>query len=77
MVSSVHSATNLTIAAARDLLDWLEGRGIKSREVVLEANGTMSVRWVGEESWGVSAKDDSESRGLVNATGSKPRSVTS
>ncbi|HEX3147322.1 MAG TPA: hypothetical protein VHR66_04520 [Gemmataceae bacterium] len=42
----LRSASNLTIAAARDLLDWLEGRGIHASGVVLELDGTMSVRWL-------------------------------
>ena len=41
----MQAAEHLSIAEARDLLDWLEGHGIKSREVTLEADGTMTVRW--------------------------------
>lgn len=41
----MNSAEHLPIAAARDLLDWLEGQGIRADEVKLEADGTMTVRW--------------------------------
>ena len=46
MASSTRSVENLSVAAARDLLDWLEGQGIRTDDVTLEADGTMSVRWV-------------------------------
>ena len=38
-------AENLTIAEARDLLDWLEGQGIQAQDVTLGADGKMTVRW--------------------------------
>jgi hypothetical protein len=41
------SAEHLPISAARDLLDWLEGQGIRAHDVKLEADGTMTVRWPG------------------------------
>jgi hypothetical protein len=41
----MNSADHLSIAAARDLLDWLEGQGIRADEVKLEADGTMTVLW--------------------------------
>jgi hypothetical protein len=42
---TVRSAEHLPIAAARDLLDWLEGHGIRAQEVIVEDDGTMTVRW--------------------------------
>ena len=44
---ATRSAEHLTITQARDLLDWLEGKGIAAQEVTLEADGTMTVRWAG------------------------------
>lgn len=38
-------AENLTIAEARDLLDWLEGQGIQAHDVTLGPDGKMTVRW--------------------------------
>lgn len=42
---ALHAAERLTITEARDLLDWLEGHGIRAHEVTLESDGTMTVRW--------------------------------
>ena len=39
------SADHLPISGARDLLDWLEGQGIAAEQVVVEDDGTMTVRW--------------------------------
>jgi hypothetical protein len=43
----MQAAEHLTIAAARDLLDWLQGQGVRAHEVKLEPDGTMTVRWPG------------------------------
>jgi hypothetical protein len=43
----MNSADHLSITAARDLLDWLQGQGIQAHEVKLEADGTMTVLWAG------------------------------
>jgi hypothetical protein len=43
--SAVQSAEHLNIAQARDLLDWLDGQGVRADEVKLEPDGTMTVRW--------------------------------
>ena len=39
------SAEHLTVSQARDLLDWLEAHKIPTTEVLVEADGTMTVRW--------------------------------
>lgn len=44
---AMQAAEHLTIAAARDLLDWLQGHGVRASEVTLEPDGTMTVRWPG------------------------------
>ena len=41
----VRSAHHLNVSQARDLLDWLEAHGITAQEVVLDGDGTFSVRW--------------------------------
>jgi hypothetical protein len=41
----LRSAEHLSIAEARDLLDWLQGQGIRAHEVKLEPDGKMTVRW--------------------------------
>ena len=41
----LRSAEHLSLTDARDLLDWLEGQKVRPTEVVLEADGTMTVRW--------------------------------
>ncbi len=41
----MRSAEHLSIAEARDLLDWLQGQGIRAHEVALEPDGKMTVRW--------------------------------
>ena len=46
-VPAMQAAEHLTIAEARDLLDWLQGRGVRAHEVKLEPDGTMTVRWPG------------------------------
>jgi len=38
-------AEHLSIAEAGDLLDWLQGQGIRAQEVTLEPDGKMTVRW--------------------------------
>jgi hypothetical protein len=43
----MQSAEHIPMAAARDLLDWLQNQGIQAQEVKLEADGTMTVRWTG------------------------------
>jgi len=43
----MQAAEHLTITEARDLLDWLQGRGIRADEVKLEPDGKMTVRWKG------------------------------
>ena len=42
---AVHVAEHLSIADARDLLDWLQGQGIQPHEVTLESDGKMTIRW--------------------------------
>jgi hypothetical protein len=42
---AVQSAEHISLTDARDLLDWLEAHQIKPIEVLLEADGTMTVRW--------------------------------
>ena len=41
----LQAAEHLTITQARDLLDWLQGQGIRAHDVALEPDGTMTVRW--------------------------------
>ena len=41
----LRSAEHLSLTDARDLLDWLEGQKVRPTEVVLETDGTMTVRW--------------------------------
>jgi hypothetical protein len=43
--SDIRVAAHLTITDARDLLDWLEVHGIRARDVAIEPDGYMSVRW--------------------------------
>jgi hypothetical protein len=38
-------AENLTVSEARDLLDWLEGHGIRASEVDTDAAGRITIRW--------------------------------
>jgi hypothetical protein len=45
---ALRAAEHLSIAEARDLLDWLQGHGISAQEVTLEPDGTMTVRWPGQ-----------------------------
>ena len=40
-------AEHLSISEARDLLDWLQARGVRAEEVKLDPDGTMTVRWAG------------------------------
>jgi len=40
-------AADLTLEEATELLDWLEGHGVRADEVVLTENGRVTVRWVG------------------------------
>jgi len=43
----MQTAEHLSITEARDLLDWLQNRGIRAHEVTLEPDGKMTVRWLG------------------------------
>jgi hypothetical protein len=43
----VRVADHLSVSEASDLLDWLEGHGIKPREVSVDSDGRMSVHWIG------------------------------
>jgi hypothetical protein len=45
-VGCINVADRLTVTEASDLLDWLEGHGISPREVSIDSEGRMSVRWV-------------------------------
>ncbi len=45
-VASPREAADLSLAEARDLLDWLEGNGLHPSEVELTPAGRMTVRWV-------------------------------
>ncbi len=38
-------AQGLTIEEARDLLDWLESKGIDRPELEVESTGDFTVRW--------------------------------
>jgi hypothetical protein len=38
-------AEDLTLAEATELLDWLEGHGIRAQEVQLDETGRMTIRW--------------------------------
>ena len=38
---------HLTIAEATELLDWLEGHGIRAKDVSLDTDGLLTVRWGG------------------------------
>lgn len=35
----------LSVTEAGELLDWLEGHGIRDREVQITPDGRMAVRW--------------------------------
>jgi len=39
-------AEHLSITVAVDLLDWLEVHGIDSRDVRIDPDGRMTVRWI-------------------------------
>ena len=39
-------AEHLPINVATDLLDWLEVHGIHSRNVSIDPDGRMTVRWI-------------------------------
>jgi len=39
-------AEHLSIAVARDLLDWLEVHGIQPRNVGIDPEGRMTVCWI-------------------------------
>ena len=39
------SEEHLTVTEARDLLDWLEGQGVRPTTVNVQADGHMTVRW--------------------------------
>jgi hypothetical protein len=38
-------AEDLTLTEATELLDWLEGHGIRAHEVQLDELGRMTIRW--------------------------------
>jgi hypothetical protein len=38
-------AENLSLTEATELLDWLEGHGIRAEEVQLTDEGKMTIRW--------------------------------
>ena len=38
-------AEDLTLTEATELLDWLEGHGIRAQEVQLDETGRMTIRW--------------------------------
>ena len=38
-------AEDLTLTEATELLDWLEGHGIRAQEVQLNEVGRMTIRW--------------------------------
>jgi hypothetical protein len=38
-------AEDLTLTEATELLDWLEGHGIRAQEVQLNELGRMTIRW--------------------------------
>lgn len=40
------SRGDLTFTQATDLLDWLEANGYEQREVVMDAAGHVTVRWL-------------------------------
>jgi hypothetical protein len=44
--ASQREAADLSLAEARDLLDWLEGNGLHTLNVELTPAGRMTVRWV-------------------------------
>ncbi len=39
------SADHLTVTEAGELLDWLEGHGIRPCDVEIDRDGLFSVRW--------------------------------
>ena len=41
----IRSAEHLTVTEARDLLDWLEGQGVRPTTVNVQADGHLTVRW--------------------------------
>jgi len=41
----IQLADHLTITQAEDLLDWLESHGVRARDVRIESDGLMTVRW--------------------------------
>jgi hypothetical protein len=38
-------AENLSLTEATELLDWLEGHGIRADEVRMTEDGKMTIRW--------------------------------
>lgn len=38
-------AENLSLTEATELLDWLEGHGIRAEDVQLTDDGKMTIRW--------------------------------
>jgi hypothetical protein len=44
--SSSQTVEGLTIAQARELLDWLEGHNIRTSDVRLDDSGRMTVAWI-------------------------------
>jgi hypothetical protein len=41
----VRIVQDLTIAEARELLDWLEGHAVESTRLELDQNGHVTIRW--------------------------------
>lgn len=41
-----HVVGDLSVTEAGELLDWLEGHGIRDRNVAITPDGRMAVRWV-------------------------------
>jgi hypothetical protein len=42
---AVKLADHLTVTQAENLLDWLEVHGVHPRDVQIEPDGLMTVRW--------------------------------
>lgn len=44
--AATHEAPDLSLTDATELLDWLEGNGLRAFDVELTPAGRMTVRWV-------------------------------
>ncbi len=40
-----HTAANLSLTEARDLLDWLENHGLEPASLEPHVDGRMTIRW--------------------------------